>query len=224
MRSYPLAVAAELIADPGRAAILTALLDRSSRPASELAQIAGLSQQSASAHLSKLLQGGLLTVQQQGRYRYYYLSTPEVATALEALGGIASKKIADVSSKGTVDLRTIRTCYDHLAGSVAVRMTDRLLERGLLGEADSKNFSLTSRGERWLERIGIHADELRLRSRRLAVRCLDWTERRPHVAGALGSALLERFEEHQWVKPVPGSRALRLTTKGHQALGVLGLR
>lgn len=204
--------------------MLTVLLDNSSRPASELAHLAGISQQSASMHLSKLLQGGLLTVVPQGRHRYYRLSSAEVASALESLGTIASSKASfDTPRRGPQDIRHIRTCYDHMAGEIAVEISDALCRRKILLDGAGRNFEITQKGERWFRNIGIDCRLLKDEKRHFAVRCLDWTERRYHIGGSLGCVLLTHFQTRDWVKAKTGSRALRLTEKGRDALRVLGL-
>jgi DNA-binding transcriptional ArsR family regulator len=227
MKSYPLAAMADLIADPGRAAMLVSLLDRSARPATELARIAGVSQQSASLHLSKLLNGGLVTVTPEGRHRYYRISSPEVGLALEALGSIASiQSKAEQRHPKTEDerLREIRSCYDHMAGRVAVEFADALQQKKVIVDDGESNFILTSKGERWFLEMGVNAMELRLSNRHLARRCLDWTERRPHLAGSLGAALLDRLEEMRLMARTPGTRALRITRKGSVWLLALGIQ
>jgi DNA-binding transcriptional ArsR family regulator len=204
--------------------MLTVLLDNLSRPASELAHSAGISQQSASMHLSKLLQGGLLTVVPQGRHRYYRLSSAEVASALESLGTIASSKTSfDTRGRGLQDIRQIRTCYDHMAGEIAVEISAALCRRKILLDGAGRNFEVTQKGERWFRSIGINCNLLKNEKRHFALRCLDWTERRYHIGGSLGCVLLTRFQNRAWVKAKPGSRALRLTEKGRDALRVLGL-
>jgi len=223
MRSHPLAVAGDLIGEPGRAAILTSLLDHSSRSASELAQIAGVSQQSASNHLAKLLQGGLLKMVREGRYRYYCLSSPEVANALEALGAIATARPAVGLTKHNEDLGTIRTCYDHMAGRIAVQLSELFHRQGLIASDGDRFLKVTKKGERWLMDFGISPADLMSRPRNLALRCLDWTERRPHIAGALGTALYESFRQQHWVESKRGTRALRITSKGSRALIGLGI-
>jgi DNA-binding transcriptional ArsR family regulator len=226
MKSYPLAAMADLIADPGRAAMLVSLLDRSARPATELARIAGVSQQSASLHLSKLLNGGLVTVTPEGRHRYYRISSPEVGLALEALGSIASIQSKAEQRHRTEDerLREIRSCYDHMAGRVAVEFADALQQKKVIVDDGESNFILTSKGERWFLEMGVNAMELRRSKRHLARRCLDWTERRPHLAGSLGAALLDRLEQMRLMARTPGTRALRITRKGSVWLLALGIQ
>lgn len=219
MRPEPdLMTAAALIGDTTRAAILTALLGGQSLPATELAYIAQITPQTASAHLSKLVVGGLLTVTTRGRHRYYRLKNAEVAQALEALARIAPtpKLRTRRESAEFGALRHARTCYDHLAGRLGVAVTDALVERGLL-TCDGEDYSVTRTGREWLAGLDIHEAELHGR-RQFAPCCVDWSERRFHVAGALGAAITARFFERGWIMRLPDSRAVTLTDAGREAL------
>lgn len=221
--AFALADIAALIGVPARAAMLTALVDGRARSAGELAMAAHASAPSASLHLAKLVDGGLLSVHRSGRHRYYQLASGDVATALEALGAIATAPPPPVTPALTARqraLREARTCYDHLAGTIAVVLTDTWVRRGILDIGD-RTFIVTATGRRWFaEHLAIDIDALEAHTghRLLARQCLDWTERRPHVAGTLGAALLERFRQRRWVAPTDEPRRLRVTTEGRIAL------
>ena len=217
---YSLASAAALIADPGRAAMLTALLDGGSLPAGELARVSGVSAQSASMHLGQLVQGGLLHVQQQGRHRYYRIAKPEVAHALEALGVIST---ADkyVPSGANRALCYARTCYDHLAGELAVQLRAALERDKLIEARGDRDYDLTRRGEDFLAQWGIDIDGLRNSRRSFARRCLDWTVRRDHLAGALGAAICQQLLELRWITRDRQSRAVHVSLAGRRQLARL---
>lgn len=197
--------------------MLIALVDGRPRAAGDLALAAAISPSAASLHLAKLVDGDLVTVQRSGRHRYYRLSSHEVAAALEALGAIATNAPAAVTlSARQRALREARTCYDHLAGATAVALTDTWLRRGVLtlGAAD---FDVTIQGQEWFRKhldIDVPAVAARAGRRPLARRCLDWTERRPHVAGALGAAILDQCRRRRWLASTDEPRRLRLTTSG----------
>jgi len=214
-----------LLADPGRAAMLVALLEGRSLPAGELARAASVSAQSASAHLAKLSRGGLITMQRDGRCRYYKLAGPRVANALEALGAISTARPAAeyIASSQDKSLLTARSCYDHLAGRIGVALTETMQKLRVIVAEGERDYRITTRGEDWLSELGIEMEPLRHSKRLLARQCLDWTERRPHVGGALGAALMERFLAANWLARNKGSRALRLTLKGRRAFTGLGV-
>jgi DNA-binding transcriptional ArsR family regulator len=217
-----IALPAALIGDPVRAAMLSALCDGRAQPASALAYAARVSPQSASNHLAKLLEGGLLSVEREGRHRYYRLATPAVAAAIESLACLAPairSLDAPLTSKGR-SLRFGRSCYDHLAGRLGVAITARCEARGYLAAADdgSKRYLVTPAGRQWFEEIGIDVDALGPTAKGLARRCLDWTERRHHLAGPLGVALLSRLVELGWVRRNGASRAVSITPRGETGL------
>jgi len=196
---FSLASTAALIADPGRAAMLTSLLDGRALAAGELARAANVSAQSASMHLSQLLAGGLVKVARDGRHRYYQIASPEVAHAVEALGVIASPRERKPFGEGD-PICYARTCYDHLAGAMAVSLAESLQRRYLVACADSdREFDVTATDEGFFRRWRIDVSELRSKKRSFARRCLDRTERRDHVAGALGAAICQRFLERRWI-------------------------
>jgi DNA-binding transcriptional ArsR family regulator len=207
-----IAAPAALIGDPVRSSILSALLSGRAEPASKLAQMAGVSAQAASNHLAKLIDGGLLKVQAQGRHRYYRLAGEEVAHALEALACLAAPP--PLISPGMRAIRQARTCYSHLAGVLGVAVTDALLACGFLAMgADERYFRVTPQGNAWFLAFGVPPDKVAT-----ARRCLDCTERRWHLAGSLGVALLGRLKALGWVEQARHSRAVTLTAAGRQGL------
>jgi DNA-binding transcriptional ArsR family regulator len=222
MRGEPnLAAVAALIADPARVAILGALADGRALPAGELAAIAGLSAQGASAHLAKLAGSGWLAVEREGRHRYYRLANTRVASALEALAVLAeplrSPRLAP--SPAAIALRQARSCYDHLAGALGVAIAESLEKRGYLLAAEDKKLHVTAGGAAWFDAVlGIAVSAHRPGRHGVARRCLDWTERRHHVAGPLGSEILKRMLELKWLVRLPDTRAVRITPAGHRAL------
>lgn len=214
--TYPLASVGELIGEPARASILIALLDGRALTAGELALTAAISPQSASAHLSKLVGGGLLSVQPGGRHRYYKLAGPEVAHALEALGAISTppRRAVALHSLDADDLRAARSCYDHIAGRVAVGLATFLEAGKVIQSHGDREYDLGPRGREWFANFGVDTNALRRLRRRFALKCLDWTERRPHIAGALGAALCARLLTLGWLARRRDSRALRITHRG----------
>ncbi len=217
---YTLASTAALIAEPARAAMLAALLDGRSLPSGELARVSGVSAQSASMHLSQLVDGGFLTVKQQGRHRYYTIARPEVAHAIEALGVISTSEKYKPAMSDQV-LRYARTCYDHLAGELAVQLMDRFEGDGLLVLHGERDYELTRRGESFFSRWVIDVEVLRQSRRHFARRCLDWTERRDHLAGSLGAAICQRFLASGWITRDRHSRAVHVTLSGRRELSRL---
>jgi DNA-binding transcriptional ArsR family regulator len=218
------AAPAALIGDPARAAMLMHLMDGAARGAGELAAIGGVSPQSASGHLRRLVEGGLLVVRRNGRAREYALASAAVATAIEALAALRADAIPQHLRGGArmQALRVARHCYDHLAGELGVALADLLVSRRYvtLGPAAG----ITPSGERWLAaHFGVDASSLRELRRPLVRTCVDWTERRPHLAGALGAALLERCRAADWVTHGAYPRTLAITRTGRRAFEALGL-
>jgi len=214
-----------LLADPGRAAILLALLEGRSLPAGELARAASISAQSASAHLAKLSKGGLIAMQRDGRCRYYRLAGSRVANALEALGAIATARPAAeyIVAKADKSLLLARSCYDHLAGRIGVALAEAMQKQRVIVAEGERDYRVTRTGADWLSNFGVEVEALERSKRHMARRCLDWTERRPHIGGALGAALMERFLVDGWLARTRGSRALRVTLKGRRSFGQLGV-
>ncbi len=217
VQAIDIAEVGRLLADPSRATFLQALMDQRARTTGELARLARVAPSTASEHLSRLADGRLLTVEAQGRHRYYRLADPKVAELLESIMALTPQPLASRAPRVGFDLRFARTCYDHLAGSVATAIYDQLTATAAL-TVSPEGIELTPDGAARLRSLGIDADELQRGRRPLARACLDWTERRHHLAGALGAALLDTFREQKWVKSRGEPRALSLTTAGQRAL------
>lgn len=208
--------AAALIADPARAAMLLALVEGRALPAGELAYCAGVTAQTASAHLARLLDGNLIVVEKEGRHRYYRLAGAHVAQALEQLATIRPSgpvRRKALSAKAR-ELRFARCCYDHLAGWLGVAMTQAMTSRDLLIAAPDKMFDVTPAGAEWFGSVGVDISALKPTRRGLARQCLDWTEREHHLAGPLGAALLDAMRQSGWLRRRSASRAIELTPKG----------
>jgi len=215
-----IALAASLIADPARAVMLYALLDGRALPAGELAYAASVTAQTASSHLAKLCDGGLLVRESEGRHRYYRLAGPHVAQAIEQLATI-HPAVPARRKPLTRQARAIcfaRCCYDHLAGRLGVAVTDALEGRGFITGAEGKRFDVTPDGSAWFERTGVDMANLSPTRRGLARQCLDWTERRHHVAGPLGVALFAAMSRSGWMRRVQGERAVEVVPPGAIAL------
>lgn len=212
-----IASVAVLLADRGRAAMLTALLGGGPLAAGELAQTAGVTPQTASAHLAKLLGGGLVTVVRQGRHRYYRLAGSEIAQVIEILSTISPPvEVRSLRQSRTAKaLQNARMCYDHLAGRAGVALHDALCRNELL---DADSYLPTEEGLKRLEGFGIDMPGLRAKRRRFAGVCLDWTERQPHLNGALAAAILDRTIELGWFKRGATPRELVITGKGAQGM------
>jgi DNA-binding transcriptional ArsR family regulator len=211
---------AGLIGEAGRIQMLTVLLDGNGHSASELAMAAAASPQTASSHLSKLLAGGLVVSERNGRQRLFRLKNADVATAIEALGALAQ----DSSDPAMPELRFARTCYDHLAGVLAIALRNELQRRDVLRYRDD-TFLLTTKGERFLRSLDIDAQSLRGMRRSFARGCLDWTERHHHIGGAVGAAMLSRFMEMKWLARLRRTRAVRLTHEGERGFErIFGIR
>ncbi|HSZ76156.1 MAG TPA: hypothetical protein VK775_02025 [Chthoniobacterales bacterium] len=207
---------AALIGEPARGRILFALLDGRSLPATELAQRSGITCQTASSHLAKLIEGELLQVIPQGRHRYYRLANARVAELLESMARFAPRKETN-SSKLKTPMQIARTCYDHLAGRLGVMITEAIVGRRLLREV-GRDYQITRKGVQWFAELGIDTRVLQKSGRVFARQCLDWSERRNHLAGALGSALAEQSFERVWIERVRENRAVRITEFGHREL------
>ena len=213
-----IATAAALMADPTRAAMLRAMLEGRPLAAGELARLAGVTAATASAHLARLLDGGLVAVRRQGRHRYYRLATYEVAEALEAVARVS----ADIpvrtlrQSREAQALAAARTCYDHLAGRAGVALLESMLEQGILTEPDEDVFEVTASGAGTIRTFGINTGELRSGRRRFAGACLDWTERRRHLSGALATAITARLFEAGWIERGPRRRSVVITEAGRK--------
>lgn len=211
---------AALIGDPARANMLAALMDGRALTASELAGAAGITPQTASGHLARLVQAGLLAVERQGRHRYHRLASGDVARMLEGIMSFAAGTQRRAPRVGPRDaaMRRARTCYDHLAGEIAVAMADRMQARGQL-EFGADGGVLTEAGAGFLRGLGVALEPPAGRARVFCRPCLDWSERRPHIAGVVGAALCRTCLEQGWFRRVAGSRALSVTPAGQRALG-----
>lgn len=220
--NHELSATANLIGDPGRAAILLSLMDDLALPAGKLAHIANVAPQTASGHLAKLIEGGLVAVERQGRHRYYRLNSTEVADAVEALLVLmpvkSRKKTAPEPKVSAGSLAYARTCYAHLAGWLGVQIADRLEERKFLLRTEPKAYTVTPAGRAWFQSLEIELPSIDTAPENTARRCLDWTERRHHVAGRLGCSMFRRFQELGWITRIRGTRALRVTLEGRRRL------
>jgi DNA-binding transcriptional ArsR family regulator len=209
---------AAAIGEPARARMLFSLLDGRSRTATELAAVANVTPSTTSAHLRKLEQQRLVRLVVQGRHRYYSLDGDQVSAALEALSVLAGGSDRQFLPNTPPRLRAARTCYDHLAGTLGVRLHDRMLELGWLAEVADRAYLLTRDGERGLAMIGIDVTATRALRRRFATACLDWSERRYHLGGALGAAILELARKRRWIARDLDSRIVALTAAGRRDL------
>ncbi len=215
---------AALAGDPARAGMLHALMDGRALTASELAGVAGITPQTASSHLARMAAVGLLDVEQQGRHRYHRLASPAVAQMLESIMRVASS-VAPARSPPRVGprdaaLRAARTCYDHLAGRLGVALADALVAGGYAELANDAGL-VTDAGMALFVRVGIDIDALSARrgkrpARILCRPCLDWSERRPHLAGAVGAALCTHSLAKAWIRRIDGTRAVAITPKGER--------
>jgi DNA-binding transcriptional ArsR family regulator len=212
---------AALAGDPARAAMLHAVMDGRALTASELAHAAGITPQTASGHLARMAVGGLLALRKQGRHRYYRLASPAVAQMMESIMQVAS--VPDPARRVVVGprdaaLRTARTCYDHLAGHLGVALADALEEGGRV-EFSADGGLVTEAGIAFFDRIGIDVGALSTRrggrpARVVCRPCLDWSERRPHLAGSIGAALCAHSFAKDWIRRMRGTRAVAITPKG----------
>jgi len=208
---------AALAGDPARANILTALLDGRAMTATELAYAARVTPQTTSAHLGKLTEAGLITATPSGRHRYFRLASPKVAQMLESIVAVAGDNRPRFRplSRQAAELRAARVCYDHLAGQLGVRIAEAMIARGYLVMEDDAG-RMTEAGMRYLWELGIDTRVAGKGRRHLCRACLDWTERRPHIGGAIGAALAERWLALGWIVRAKGSRAVTVTREGEQ--------
>jgi len=226
MKAGPdIAMVAALVGDPARANMLTALMTGRALTASELAHQAGITPQTASSHLGKLETGGLIEQEKQGRHRYYRLTDPDVAGVLEGLAGLAARTGHMRVRTGPKDpaLRRARVCYDHLAGDLGVQMLDSMKKQKLVRQT-KQTIELTVEGERFMAKnLQISAESLAHPRRPLCKACLDWSERRHHLAGTLGAAVMTRFTELKWAArdAVPGSRVINFSRNGERRFAAL---
>jgi DNA-binding transcriptional ArsR family regulator len=226
MKSGPdIAMVAALVGDPARANMLTALMTGRALTASELAHQAGITPQTASSHLAKLEAGGLIEPEKQGRHRYYRLTGPDVAGVIEGLAGLAARAGHMRLRTGPKDpaLRRARICYDHLAGDLGVQMFDSMKKQGLIRQSQNA-IILTGEGKRFIAKaLQISTETLAHPRRPTCKACLDWSERRHHLAGTLGAALMNRFAELKWAArdTAPGNRVVNFTRNGEKRFAAL---
>lgn len=214
-----IALLGSLIGDPARANILTALMSGKALTATELASEAGVTVQTASSHLKKLQDASLLRQRKQGRHRYFTLADDDVGSVLEAMMGLAAKRGLVRTRTGPRDeaLRKARVCYNHLAGDLGVAIYDGMVSRGHLAEADDA-VSLTRAGEDFAGQFGIDLTTLSKSRRPMCKSCLDWSSRRTHLAGSLGTALLDRYYQLGWASRMDGSRVVEFSANGERKL------
>lgn len=214
-----IALLGSLIGDPARANILTALMSGKALTATELASEAGVTVQTASSHLKKLEEAELLRQRKQGRHRYFALADDDVGSVLEAMMGLAAKRGLVRTRTGPKDegLRKARICYNHLAGELGVKLYDAMVARDQLIERGDE-VNLTEKGEIFVDNFGIDLASVSRSRRPLCKSCLDWSSRRTHLAGSLGTAFLERFYDLKWARRIEGSRVIEFTVNGEKSL------
>jgi len=226
-----IALIAGLIGEPARAAILVALVDGRALPAGELAFIGNVSAQTASFQLRKLMDASLIALEKQGKHSYYRLASESVASTLESLAALAplkdqveTRERTRHDSERIKELRFARSCYKHLAGVLAVEINRALLDRGFLVPETERTYFLTDPGQKWCGELGMNLSTSARRRGLSSRACIDWTERRHHLGGALGAALFSRFTELRWIATSPGKRSVRVTHLGarefEQRLGI----
>ncbi|MFT3872855.1 MAG: metalloregulator ArsR/SmtB family transcription factor [Nocardioides sp.] len=222
--SNDLATLGRLLAVPSRAAMLDALFDGGDWAVGDLARAAGISSSTASEHLAAMTAGGLVTSTQQGRHRLYHLASDEIAQALESLSTLAPLRVESGLTKISKmeALHRARTCYDHLAGRLGVLVADGFVSSGHLEPAE-RGFAMTPQGHRAFESEGIDVAEVVRARRPTTLACLDWSEKRPHLAGALGAAVLTQLLAIAGIQRIGTGRAVRLRPPGADVLGRLGV-
>jgi DNA-binding transcriptional ArsR family regulator len=210
---------ATLIGDATRASILWNLLDGKAFTATELAIAIETSAQNISMHLGKLLDADLISVEKQGRHKYYRFSNKEVAYAVEAMANLIPKP--EISAKKKTEnyppIKYCRTCYDHLAGKIGVALADSLLEQKIIIEKNN-TFEVTSEGEKWFSDFGVNIGDAKKQKRIFLKPCLDWSERRYHIAGSVGTLLLNKMLEQDWIRRTKDSRVIIITAKGEKEM------
>ena len=199
--------------------ILWNLLDGRAYTATELAISANISLQSASNHLKKMVSANILSVEKQGRHRYFKYANAEVAKVIESMASLISisNDYKRIKQPQLNNFTYARTCYDHLAGNLGVKITQSLIENKII-EVSEKEYKVTEFGKKWFLDIGINTDLLKIQKRSFAHQCLDWSERKHHIAGALGASLLEKMIEKNWIRKKQNSREVMLTSYGREEL------
>lgn len=209
---------AKLIGDRARSIMLWSLLDGKAYTATELAVSANVSRQSVSNHLSKLIKADLITVEKQGRHRYYQLANERVAQVIESMASLIPKQKLEIrKSPEAQKLAFARTCYDHLAGKLSVELVTSLLDKNVIVLCGN-DYEVTDFGKNWFVELGIEIDALRIKKRSFAHKCMDWTERKHHIAGALGAGILEHFLKKDWIRRKQNTREIVLTALGEMKL------
>lgn len=208
-----------LIGESARAKMLWNLLDGKAYTATELALAADISSTSASNHLSKLLEAELLKVEVQGRHRYYAFARPEVAYVIESMANLSNKTTHTnkEDKQAVAGIKYCRSCYDHLAGQVGVRITEALETKKLIRKFN-REYIITGKGWQWLSQLDIHNEHIENGRRSLARQCLDWSERKPHMAGQIGALLMQKMLERNWLRKMQFSRELIITSKGKKSI------
>ena len=206
------------IGEPARARMLFCLMDGHARTSTELAVVADVSTSTASAHLNRLKAERLVKVLTQGKHRFYSLDGPKVARVLEGLSVLADQPHKKFVPNTPTRLRAARVCYDHMAGTLGVQLHDKFKDLKWISNGAGDAYELTVAGEKALDALNVNVDEMQNSRRRFAYACLDWSERRPHLGGALGSALLDTAVKRKWVTKDLDSRAIRITNAGRREL------
>jgi DNA-binding transcriptional ArsR family regulator len=214
--AHRLSQTAGALAEPARVRMLLSLMDGHARTSTELAVVASVSPSTASAHLARLLAARLVAVVDQGRHRYFRLADTHVADVVERLSLVATGDVPAFAATTPHRLRAARTCYDHLAGTLGVALDERLRALGWMKLEGASAYVVTARGEVGLGALGIDLAKAQASRRRFAFPCLDWSERRPHVGGALGAVLLSHALQHKWVLANRHDRALEITSAGRR--------
>jgi len=220
-----LARIAGTVGDPRRIQMLALLMEGRALTAKELALGAGIEPATATAHLKRLLEDGLLESASQGRHKYFRFASEQVAQMVESLMRVAPPRKSVPAARADEPIRAARYCYDHLAGSLGTGLLASMLDKGWLRgeEEDANQLALTPKGEKSLSQLGLDVEAARGRRRLFACRCLDWSERRDHLGGALGAALAEHFRAARWIERQKHSRVVRITPLGAGELKRLGL-
>lgn len=221
MGQHNISSVAHLIAEPVRSVMLITLVDGSAMSAGALARAAGVTAQTASSHLAKLLDGGLLSVESKGRHRYYRLAGAHVSHVLESLATIGPVTPAwrHTPNRPAQALRFARCCYDHLAGQISIAVTQSMLTRGFIVEAGERQYAVTAPGCEWLQQLGIDMNDPAFsQASEHARQCLDWTERQYHVAGPLGARLMDAFLAWGWISRSSATRSVSVTALGWEGL------
>ncbi len=218
LAEFDISKVGKLLGDPSRIEMLSALVDGRSLTARELAHGAAITASTASFHLTKLVDAGLLAVFAQGRHHFYRVASPEVGEALQALLRIAPSMKAKPAARRRDEVCFARTCYGHLAGVLGLAVAEALQKKGVIEAVGEEDFLVTAKGERFFARLDIDLEALRAGRRLLARQCLDWSERKPHLGGALGQAFTENLVKRKWLRKKSGSREIRVTQEGEAGL------